>query len=176
MRFARGVVFTCVLACNGAVHDAGDAGDAGNVDDAETLDATSEAAGDAKLDAVADVAVEAATDDGGACAYSIVPVDDAGVCHAGGKTLDCSNDPSFDHCYVAQLHELDGAAFVAMECFDPALDAGETVCCNGVNPAGVNILIFPQDTCCPGPLPDGGMAACASFLQCTPVTGGWGCQ
>jgi hypothetical protein len=172
MRASPSLVLVGLLACNGEVASDQDAGDAA------TFDATNDVASDAKLDAAAaDAANDAASEGAPQCAFSIPSVDDAGVCHGGGQTLDCvAEDPSFDRCVVAYLHELDGAAFVAMQCFDSDAETGEAVCCNAVNPTGAVILVDPSSTCCPGPAPDGGTAACDPSKHCVASNGGWTCQ
>lgn len=139
---------------------------------------------DATVDAVADapLVMDAAKDTLGPpqCLYNMPHVDDAGVCHASAGTIDCSSlGPTFDRCVAAELHAADGGTFNALQCFEGDADVGQTVCCNGTNPAGVTLLMDPTWTCCPGAAPDGGMAACDpdAGRQCAAADGGgWVCQ
>lgn len=161
-----------LAACNGSI--AGDdAGDSGGATDATTD--VAEAGTDAPF--VQDATKE--TSGSPQCLYSIPHVDDAGVCHAPEGTIDCvAQNPSFDRCVAAFLHDPDGGTFGALQCFDSDAEVGQTVCCNGTNPAGVTMLIDPTWTCCPGAARDGGTAACdpGAGQKCVATDGGWVCQ
>src|SRR4051812_8161098 len=102
MQIGRYTFLACVLACNGSIDTSTDAGDSGAPNDA-TIDVAK----------VSDAFSESATDGGATqCAFSIPKLDDAGVCHGGGKTIDCvAQDPSFDRCVAVQLHDREGGAF-----------------------------------------------------------------
>src|SRR5262245_19806301 len=130
----RRALFVVLAACNSAV-------------------ATDDAGSDGGFDATVDVAPEAGIDAKPAqCAVSIPKIDDAGMCHG---VACAAQDPSFDRCVVVELHEVDGAAFQTVQCFDSDADTGQIVCCNAVN-AGATVLVDATWTCCPGAAPDGG--------------------
>ena len=172
MRYRWVFVVAVLVACNGSI-TGDDAGDSGGGTDA-TIDVA-----DAGSDAPS--VIDATKDTSGPpqCTSSTTHVDDAGVCHSPEGTIDCAaQDPSFDRCVGAQLHGADGGSFNVLQCFDGDADVGQTVCCNGTNPAGVTLLIDPTWTCCPGAAPDGGTAACDpdAGQQCAAIDGGWGCQ